>query len=178
MLCCGEDLGMIPASVPETMADLDILSLEIQRMPKDPKDTFADPARYPYSCVCATGTHDTSPLRAWWEEDRALTQQYYNHVLHCAGEAPQFCEPWVADLILGAHLKSPAMLAILPLQDWMATDGNVRYGGNPADERINVPAIPRYYWRFRMHCTLESLIGASDFNAHIKGMVDAAGRND
>jgi 4-alpha-glucanotransferase len=177
MLCCGEDLGMIPASVPETMADLDILSLEIQRMPKDPKDTFADPARYPYSCVCATGTHDTSPLRAWWEEDRALTQQYFNEVLHCGGEAPAYCEPWVADLILGAHLKSPAMLVILPLQDWMATDGKVRYAGNPADERINVPAIPRYYWRYRMHCTLESLIGATDFNAHVKGMIDAAGRN-
>ena len=177
MLCCGEDLGMIPASVPETMADLDILSLEIQRMPKDPHDTFADPARYPYSCVCATGTHDTSPLRAWWEEDRALTQQYFNGMLHCAGEAPQFCEPWVADLILGAHLKSPAMLAILPLQDWLATDGAVRYGGNPADERINVPAIPRYYWRYRMHCTLESLIGNDSLNAHIKGMIDASGRN-
>ena len=178
MLCCGEDLGMIPASVPETMADLDILSLEIQRMPKDPKDTFADPARYPYSCVCATGTHDTSPLRAWWEEDRALTQKYFNEVLHCGGEAPAYCEPWVADLIIGAHLKSPAMLAILPLQDWMATDGAVRYGGNPADERINVPAIPRYYWRYRMHCTLESLIGATAFNQHVKGMVDMAGRND
>ena len=177
MLCCGEDLGMIPASVPETMADLDILSLEIQRMPKDPKDTFADPARYPYSCVCATGTHDTSPLRAWWEEDRALTQRYFNEVLHCAGDAPAFCEPWVADLILGAHLKSPAMLAILPLQDWLATDGTVRYAGNPADERINVPAIPRYYWRYRMHCTLESLIGATAFNQHVKGMVDASGRN-
>jgi len=177
MLCCGEDLGMIPASVPETMADLDILSLEIQRMPKDPKDTFADPARYPYSCVCATGTHDTSPLRAWWEEDRALTQKYFNEVLHCAGDAPFYCEPWVADLIIGAHLKSPAMLAILPLQDWLATDGTVRYAGNPADERINVPAIPRYYWRYRMHCTLESLIGATAFNQHVKGMVDASGRN-
>ena len=69
------------------------------------------------------------------------------------------------------------MLAILPLQDWMATDGTVRYAGNPADERINVPAIPRYYWRYRMHCTLESLIGATDFNNHVKGMVDASGRN-
>ena len=69
------------------------------------------------------------------------------------------------------------MLAILPLQDWMATDGTVRYAGNPADERINVPAIPRYYWRYRMHCTLESLIAATNFNAHVKGMVDAAGRN-
>ena len=177
MLCCGEDLGMIPDSVPETMADLNILSLEIQRMPKDPHDTFADPSRYPYACVCATGTHDTSPLRAWWEEDRAQTQLYYNTMLHCSGEAPAFCEPWVAGLIIGSHLKSPAMLAILPLQDWLAVDGDVRYPGNPADERINVPAIPRYYWRYRMHCTLESLIANKELNAHLKGMVEASGRN-
>ena len=177
MLCCGEDLGMIPDSVPETMADLNILSLEIQRMPKDPRDAFADPARYPYSCVCATGTHDTSPLRAWWEEDRELTQTYYNTMLRCGGDAPFYCEPWVADLIIGSHLKSPAMLAILPLQDWLATDGEVRYAGDPADERINVPAIPRYYWRYRMHCTLESLIANGALNAHIKGMVDASGRD-
>ena len=177
MLCCGEDLGMIPDSVPETMADLNILSLEIQRMPKDPHDRFADPSRYPYACVCATGTHDTSPLRAWWEEDRAQTQDYYNHMLHCDGEAPAFCEPWVAALIIGAHLKSPAMLSILPLQDWLAVDGKVRYPGHPSDERINVPAIPRYYWRYRMHCTLESLIANKELNAHLKGMVEAAGRN-
>ncbi len=176
MLSCGEDLGMIPACVASVMDSLNILSLEIQRMPKDPKDAFGHPDRYPYWCVCATGTHDTSPLRAWWEEDRALTQRYYNEVLGCEGDAPYFCEPWVASLIVAQHMKSPAMLAILPLQDWLATDGEVRYGGNPADERINVPAIPRYYWRYRMHCTLESLVANDRLNKHIRTLVSAAGR--
>ena len=177
MLSCGEDLGMIPGCVPSVMEDLNILSLEIQRMPKDPADAFAHPDRYPYWCVCATGTHDTSPLRAWWEEDRALTQRYYNEMLGCEGDAPYFCEPWVADLILAQHMKSPAMLAILPLQDYLATDGDIRYQGNPADERINIPAIPRHYWRYRMHCTLESLIANDKFNGHIRTLVEAAARN-
>ena len=177
MLSCGEDLGMIPGCVPSVMEDLNILSLEIQRMPKDPADAFARPDRYPYWCVCATGTHDTSPLRAWWEEDRALTQRYYNEMLGCEGDAPYFCEPWVADLILAQHMKSPAMLAILPLQDYLATDGDIRYQGNPADERINIPAIPRHYWRYRMHCTLESLIANDKFNGHIRTLVEAAARN-
>ena len=177
MLSCGEDLGMIPGCVPPVMEDLNILSLEIQRMPKDPADAFAHPDRYPYWCVCATGTHDTSPLRAWWEEDRALTQRYYNEMLGCEGDAPYFCEPWVADLILAQHMKSPAMLAILPLQDYLATDGDIRYQGNPADERINIPAIPRHYWRYRMHCTLESLIANDKFNGHIRTLVEAAARN-
>ena len=176
MLSCGEDLGMIPACVPSVMNSLNILSLEIQRMPKDPKDAFGQPAWYPYWCVCATGTHDTSTLRAWWEEDRTLTQQYYNRILGCEGDAPYFCEPWVADLIVAQHMKSPAMLSILPLQDWLATDGEVRYGGNPADERINIPAIPRHYWRYRMHLTLESLISNEGLNAHIRTLIAAAGR--
>ncbi len=177
MLSCGEDLGMIPGCVASVMDDLNILSLEIQRMPKDPKDAFGHPDRYPYWCVCATGTHDTSPLRAWWEEDRGLTQRYYNQVLGCEGDAPYFCEPWVADLIIAQHMHSPAMLAILPLQDWLATDGEVRYNGNPADERINVPAIPRYYWRYRMHCTLESLQANDKLNGHIRALVESAERN-
>jgi 4-alpha-glucanotransferase len=74
-------------------------------------------------------------------------------------------------------MKSPAMLSILPLQDYLATDGEIRYQGNPADERINVPAIPRYYWRYRMHCTLESLIANEGLNKHIRTLVEAAGRN-
>ena len=176
MLACGEDLGMIPGCVPSVMDELNILSLEIQRMPKNPKDTFGYPGGYPYWCVCATGTHDTSPLRAWWEEDRGLTQRYYNEVLGCEGDAPYFCEPWVVDLIIAQHMHSPAMLAILPLQDWLAMDGEVRYQGNPSDERINVPAIPRYYWRYRMHCTLESLESNDALNAHIKAQIAAGGR--
>ena len=177
MLACGEDLGMIPACVPETMADLNILSLEIQRMPKDPKLLFGLPSNYPYLCVCATGTHDMAPLRAWWEEDRTLTDRFYHEQLHHIGDTPYFCEPWVCEQIIFQHLQSPAMLAILPLQDWVSIDGDVRYPGNPADERINVPAIPRYYWRFRMHCTLESLIGNAKLNKQIKNLVLTSGRD-
>ena len=176
MLSCGEDLGMIPDCVASVMEELNILSLEIQRMPKDPKQDFADPSRYPYYCVCATGTHDTSPLRAWWEEDRALTQKFYNRMMFCSGDAPYFCEPWAAEMIVLEHLKSPAMLAILPLQDYLAIDGEVRYPGDPADERINIPANPRHYWRYRMHVKIEDLLADEDLCGHIRALVRDAAR--
>ena len=176
MLSCGEDLGMIPDCVASVMEELNILSLEIQRMPKDPRQDFADPAAYPYFCVCATGTHDTSPLRAWWEEDRPLTQKFFNRMMHCGGDAPYFCEPWAAEVIVRSHLKSPAMLAILPLQDYLAIDGAVRYNGNPADERINVPAIARHYWRYRMHVKLEDLIADEELCKHLRSLVRDAAR--
>ncbi len=176
MLTCGEDLGMIPACVPPVMAELGILSLEIQRMPKDPSVEFADPAAYPYACVCATGTHDTSPLRAWWEEDRDASARFYHGMLGCQGEVPYFCEPWVCEKIVRQHLDSPAMLCVLPLQDWLSIDGAVRYAGNPADERINVPANPRHYWRYRIHLTLEDLLSRTDFTAHLRELISSAGR--
>ncbi len=51
MLTCAEDLGMIPACVPEVMDRLKILSLEIQRMPKDPNSEFGDTWHYSYYSV-------------------------------------------------------------------------------------------------------------------------------
>ena len=175
MLVCGEDLGMIPDCVPSVMSGEQILSLEIQRMPKDPKVEFGSTYDYPYLSICTTGTHDMNPLRAWWEEDRGVTQRFYNHVLGAWGEAPYFCEPWICEQVVSMHLKSPAMLTVLPLQDWIAMDGNLRRE-NPHDERINVPANSRHYWRYRMHLTLEELLKSDDLNNMIRHKIAESGR--
>ena len=167
MLCCGEDLGMVPACVPDVMHELQILSLEIQRMPKDPTIPFAHPADAPYLSVCTTGTHDMNPLRAWWEEDRAVTQRFYNEQMGWWGEAPQEMSPEIAEFIVNQHMYSPAMWVILPLQDWLAIDGNVRLP-NQFGERINVPANPHHFWNYRMHISIEELLKKSDFNEHIR----------
>ena len=175
MLACGEDLGMIPATVPQVMADLRILSLEIQRMPKSVEETFAHPANYPYLSVCTTSTHDMNPIRAWWEEDRQVTDQFYHMMLGGQGETPYYCEPWICRQILDQHLWSPAMLTILPLQDWLSMDGNIRRI-NPHDERINVPANSRHYWRYRMHLSVEQLAAAKEFNDTLTAMISDSGR--
>ncbi|MGM9736627.1 MAG: 4-alpha-glucanotransferase [Candidatus Cryptobacteroides sp.] len=175
MLACGEDLGMIPATVPQVMSDLRILSLEIQRMPKSIEEEFAHPAHYPYLSVCTTSTHDMNPVRAWWEEDSAVTDRFYHTMIGGQGETPRFCEPWICRRILEQHLWSPAMLTILPLQDWLSMDGALRRE-NPNEERINVPANSRHYWRYRMHLTLEQLQSAEEFNATVASMIAASGR--
>ena len=175
MLACGEDLGMIPDCVPDVMREYSILSLEIQRMPKNPGEDFAGTAGYPYYSVCSTSTHDMNPIRAWWEEDRAVTDKFWHEVLGEQGDAPWFCEPWICRRIMKMHLGSPSMLAIFPLQDWLSMDGNLRLE-DPSAERINVPAVARYYWRYRMHLTLENLLSQSGFNAMVKEMIVASGR--
>ena len=105
-----------------------------------------------------------------------MTEKYFHEMLHCEGQAPYSCEPWICERIISQHLDSPAMLCILPLQDWLSVDGAVRYQGNPEDERINVPANPRHYWRWRMHMTLEELLSCESLNSHLKDMVIASGR--
>ncbi len=153
MLVCGEDLGMIPACVEEVMRREEILSLEIERMPKALGVAYGEPSEYPYMSVCTSSTHDMSTIRGWWREDRELTQRYYNDALGMGGDAPTECDADVAKRVIDRHLLSPSMLTILPWQDWMAESESER---NPdvESERINVPANSRHYWRYRMHIKL------------------------
>lgn len=172
MLTCGEDLGMIPDCVPEVMNSQKILSLEIERMPKDTGVEFAEVMNYPYLSVCTTSTHDMNPVRAWWRENRQTTQHYYNNVMHWWGEAPENASAEICRHIVNRHLASPAMLTILPLQDWMSIDEALRFA-DPEAERINVPANPNHYWRYRMHITLEQLLAAESFNNEVEFLVRA-----
>ncbi len=175
MLTCAEDLGMIPACVPEVMRRLEILSLEIQRMPKDPALEFGDTWHYPYFSVCTTSTHDMGGIRSWWESDRAVTQRFYNVALHEGGAAPYFAEPWVCAKVLDLQLKSPSMFCIIPLADWLSADANIRRE-NPNDEQINEPANPTHYWRYRMHLTVEELLKQDKFNENLFRAIKSSGR--
>lgn len=175
MLICGEDLGMVPHCVPEVMTELGILSLEIQRMPKDPSKEFAIPDEAPYLSVITPSTHDMSTLRGWWEENRERTQHFYNQVLGQWGDAPYFCESWVNRAIVLQHLYSPAMWSIFQLQDILGMNDNLRRE-NPHEERINNPAIAKHYWQYRMHLTLEDLIKQKEFNAELRDYVENSGR--
>lgn len=175
MLICGEDLGMIPACVPKVMDRLSILSLEIERMPKEVNKKFGDPLSYSYLSVCTTSTHDTSTLREWWEENPANTQEYYSKQLGIDGKAPDSLMPSVAKIIIERQLESPAMLTILPLQDWLSISNELRRE-SPEEERINNPEDPNNYWSYRMHVTLESLLENTNFKSQIKEMISSCGR--
>jgi 4-alpha-glucanotransferase len=174
MLACGEDLGMIPSSVPEVMDELNILSLEIERMPKKAV-TFSDLSALPFLSVCTTSTHDMSPVRSWWEENRETALDYFNRVLKRTGEAPHGCTPEICRQIIREHLHSSSMLVIIPLQDWLSMDGDLRHP-DPHAERINIPSNPNHYWRYRMHRKLEDLIHEQQFNQLVKQLVNQAGR--
>ena len=175
MLICGEDLGLVPTCVPEIMQQLSILSLEVQRMPKITTAHFSNPFNAPYLSVVTVSSHDTSTIRGWWEEDRNTTQLYYNEILHLQGDAPYFCEDWIIEKIITQHLHAPAMWAIFQLQDFFGIYHEYRIE-NPTDERINIPANPMHFWKYRMHLNLEELILKEPFNNKIKTLIISANR--
>jgi 4-alpha-glucanotransferase len=175
MLVCGEDLGMVPDCVPGIMKSLGLLSLEIQRMPKDPTRKYFHPADAPYLSVVTPSTHDMSTVRGWWEENAENTQQFFEKELGQQGPAPTYCESWVNNQILVQHLYSPAMLSIFQWQDIMGMNAKLRRE-NPNDERINVPANPKHYWQYRMHIPIEQLMEEATLNNELKNLIIASGR--
>ena len=175
MLVCAEDLGMVPDCVAWVMNELRILSLELQQMPKDPSVRFGELWKNPYRSVCTLSTHDMPTLRQWWDEDMERTQDYYNSQLYRSGAAPHPLPGWLAKEIVTNQLYCPSMLCILSLQDWFAIDEKLRLADANA-ERINIPANPRHYWRYRMHLNIEDLIANKEYNDNIKELIRQTGR--
>ena len=175
MLVCAEDLGMVPDCVAWVMNELRILSLELQQMPKDPSVRFGELWKNPYRSVCTLSTHDMPTLRQWWDEDMERTQDYYNSQLYRSGAAPHPLPGWLAKEIVVNQLACPSMLCVLLLQDWFAIDEKLRFADANA-ERINIPANPRHYWRYRMHLNIEDLIANKEYNDNIKELIRQTGR--
>lgn len=175
MLVCAEDLGMVPDCVPWVMEELKILSLELQSMPKDPTVRFGHLSRNPYRSVCTISSHDMPTLRQWWDENIERTQSYYNTMLYRSGGAPHPLPGWLARDIIYRHLASPSMLCVLSIQDWLAISERLRLADQNA-ERINIPANPKHYWRYRMHLNIEDLISDQEFTGEILGMIEESGR--
>ena len=175
MLVCAEDLGMVPDCVSWVMNELRVLSLEIQSMPKDPHVRFGHLGRNPYRSVCTFSTHDMATLRQWWDEDASRTQDYFNSMLYHEGNAPHPLPGWLARDIVSRQLASPSMLCVLSIQDWLAMDERIRLDDADA-ERINIPANPHHYWRYRMHINIENLMADKSFTENIRNLIVHNGR--
>ena len=159
MFVCAEDLGVVPACVPRTLHTLGILSLRIERWTRryDKEGApYIDPTQYPRLSVCTPSVHDTSPLRAWWEEpgwDKAA----YARLLGLNEPLPAELTPWLCQRIIKRQLTANALLCVFQIQDLFALSEDL-CTGKPQDERINVPGtISLTNWSYRMPAYIEDL---------------------
>jgi len=175
MLICGEDLGLVPACVPDVMSRLGFLSMEVQRMPKQQHQQFFDPSTAPYLSVVTPSTHDMSTLREWWLEDSCNSQTFFQHQLWQHGHAPEQANIQVVKSIILQHLASPAMWSVFQMQDVVAMDEHLR-ANDPYAERINIPGDAKHYWRYRLPFTIEEIMGNAVFNDELKFFITSNGR--
>jgi len=152
MIACGEDLGMIPACVPEVIQQLGIMSLEVQRMPKVFGHQFVQIDDLPENCVYTTGTHDMPTLRGWLAEDRVRTRQF----LDSLDLDDRKVTAKTIKKVMDKHFDSPSKWNIYPLQDLLDRDEK-NWSPNPMDDQINVPANAKNQWKWRMRMSLEEL---------------------
>ncbi len=174
MLLCAEDLGMVPEFTEELLHSMDVLSLQVQQMPK--KDQyFSETETANYETVVMPDTHDMATIREWWETHRSGAQYFFNNVLREYGDAPYFCEPWICKKIIEMHLHSPAMWSVFLIQDLLGINGSLRRA-NPAEERINNPSQQHFVWNYKMHISLETLLARQDFEDELKLMIKGNNR--
>jgi len=170
MLICAEDLGMVPEIVEPALIGREILSLQVQRMPKTSNARFSNPIDAPYLTVVTPSTHDMSTIREWWTENKAQTQFFFNHFLLKTGKAPIKADTDICKLILNNHLQSKAMWCVFLFQDLLSADDQLKRK-KVLEERMNIPADPDHNWNYSMHISIEQLIREKTFTRTIKKMI-------
>lgn len=175
MLVCGEDLGLLPDCVEPVLDSLRILTTELQTLPKQDGYEFAHLGNYPYRSMATTSTHDTAPLRLWWEENPERVQRFFVTMLQKEGRAPRHLPAYLAEEIIARHLYCPSMLCVLPLQDWLALAGEPA-GFDIRQERVNTPSDAYNRWQYRMGPTIERLTQETQLNRKLKTMITRSKR--
>jgi 4-alpha-glucanotransferase len=149
----AEDLGVIPGFVRDTLERLEIPGYKVLRWERAWDETgkpFRDPAAYPLASVATSGTHDTEPLAAWWDEAPIDDRRALASIV-CM--VPPGCDPesafddTVRDAILQALYASASDIVLLPIHDL--------FGWR---DRINTPAlINDENWTWRLPWPIEDL---------------------
>lgn len=167
ILLCAEDLGMIPACVPNVLDRLSILSLEIERMPKSTQESkWTNLNEIKYLSVISTSTHDMPPLKLWWNE--LAPEDKTKYLQEKTGQAYSE-EKTIYKHILNNHLSTQAMLAIFPLGDWLSFTNIMTQ--QPNEEQINNPANPNHIWNYRFPFNMEDLIENETITKNIKELI-------
>ncbi len=155
----AEDLGYLTEDVRALLEASGYPGMKVLQFAfdsREPSDYL--PHNYGPHCICYTGTHDNTTLRAWFDEaapeDVAFAKLYLG-----LNEEEGLCRG-----MLRGGMGSVAELFIACMQDYLETD---------ADTRINTPGTLGENWRWRMRADALNDALAED----IAAMTKRYGRN-
>lgn len=143
----AEDLGTITEEVVEVMKRYSFPGMKVLMFAfgeDNPKHPYL-PENYTEDAVVYTGTHDNNTIVGWFAEE-ALPEDKQRFFEYLGGEIHREQVHWA---MIRLALRSPANLAIIPMQDLL---------GLPASARMNTPATAKGNWSWRL--TPEQLAAA------------------
>lgn len=181
MLPCAEDLGTIPACVPEVLEKLGILGLKVIRWERrwsEGGQPFKDIAAYPRLSVATTSVHDSSTLRGWWESENGANDFLAAWAPESAGLPAGTSErfragytPEVAAYVISTMAKTSSSVFAIPAQDFLALD-ETYYLAKAEDERVNIPgSVNAFNWTYRLPDTVENLTKNKKLVSAIAGVL-------
>lgn len=130
----AEDLGTITAEVHQLRKQFQLPGMLVMQF------AFDGSADNPYlpdnqieEAVVYTGTHDNDTLVGWYTGLSEVSRRYVHEVLDCSPED-------MPAALIEAVWRSPARIAMLPLQDLLGLD---------SDARMNTPGTTQGNWAWR-----------------------------
>lgn len=141
----AEDLGFLDERSRSLLKSTGYPGIKVAQFGFDEDGSEYLPAHYPRNCTAYTGTHDNTTAKAWAKQLPKDRKRYFRSEV-----GKSFWET-DAHALVRSVLESDALLAVVPIQDYMeiGTEG-----------RINVPStlggnwtwkLPRQYERFAKH---------------------------
>jgi 4-alpha-glucanotransferase len=131
----AENLGVITADVEQLRRDFGLPGMHVFQFAFDgTKDNPHLPENHEEHGVAYTGTHDNDTTLGWFQ---SLDADARREVLEETG-GDENEMPWPA---IRAVLKSPARLAVVPMQDYLSLD---------SAHRMNRPGVAEGNWRWQM----------------------------
>ena len=147
----AEDLGEMFPSVRELLAASGFPGMKVLQFALTGDDSVDLPHNYPRNCVAYPGTHDNNTLQGWFT-DEATAEQRTQAIDYFALTEQ---EGLYRGLLRGV-LASPAVLAVVPMADWLEAG---------PEARMNTPGKADGNWQWRA--------AETDFTAALAGEIRA-----
>jgi 4-alpha-glucanotransferase len=170
MLPIGEDLGVVPDAVRESLSALGISGTRVMRWERKWKEDekFILPQDYPFNSMTTVSTHDSETLQQWWQYYPLEAQSFAQH--KGWSYQPHLSREYQKEILWDSH-HSNSLFHINLLQEYLGLIPGLSWPFLD-DERINVPGIVSdMNWTYRIKPNLEELAANTTLQHIMKELI-------
>lgn len=154
MLPIGEDLGIIPNGVRETMRDLSICRTQVMRWERRWHDdgSYIPLEEYEPFGITTVATHDSESIREWWKNDAEAARRLSEEKGWCYH--PILSRNEHEELLWDSHHTS-SFFHVNPIQEYFSLLPDLSWH-EEARNRINIPGTTSdHNWRYQTRAPIE-----------------------